>query len=220
MGQISIWHLRHLNQHISLSSNNRTSIFNNSIINNLSNNAYNGSNSSITNASVNRIINNESSLPDSSILEQLQNFSIATAEKLSYFLQSTTQATSFATGDDTTPTTATAEAADTTIWSNWLFLLIIICITIGGVFGNASLIMSLYTQSSARLRNPLLVGLCVADLMVTGVSAPLTIVTLIMITQNEWIHSSVFTCKSIYFMQVSIKLISIEIIRRSNFFGG
>lgn len=206
MGQNFLWHLRHSNQYNSHSS------YNNSIRNNVSNynnykninisynndssSVYNDYKSSIIETSVNKIIiNNESSLPESSstIYEQLQNLSLPTAEKLSAFLQSST----------TTAATVFDEPADSTIWSNWLFFLIIICITIGGIFGNASLIISLYTQSSARLRNPLLVGLCVADLMVAGVSAPLSIVTLIMLTHNEWIHSSAVTCKSLHFMQVS-----------------
>ncbi|XP_055681629.1 leukotriene B4 receptor 1 [Lutzomyia longipalpis] len=45
-----------------------------------------------------------------------------------------------------------------------------------GVFGNASLVVTLCAQG--RLRNPLLVALCVADLIVSGVAAPLTVVSM------------------------------------------
>lgn len=92
---------------------------------------------------------------------------------------------------------------DISISSNYSMLLLIMLyavIVIGGVFGNASLIITLYTQSSARLRNPLLVALCLADLMVTGVSAPLTIVTLMLMARNA--ITSTIVCKLIYFMQV------------------
>lgn len=97
------------------------------------------------------------------------------------------------------------DGTGTLIWNNWLLLLIILyCIVVfGGIFGNASLVITLYTQSSTRLRNPLLVALCFADLMVTGVAAPLTVVSLVLMVRRSWSHSSVYACKSIYFMQVS-----------------
>ncbi|GAB0089121.1 uncharacterized protein DMENIID0001_036120 [Sergentomyia squamirostris] len=45
-----------------------------------------------------------------------------------------------------------------------------------GVFGNASIVVTLCAQG--RLRNPLLVALCVADLVVSGIAAPLSIVSM------------------------------------------
>lgn len=86
----------------------------------------------------------------------------------------------------------------------WMVLLIVLyaIIILGGIFGNASLIVTLYTQSSARLRNPLLVALCMADLMVTGVSAPITIITMILIAQKTF-WSTTFICRVICFVQVS-----------------
>lgn len=97
-------------------------------------------------------------------------------------------------------------------WNWWFFLLATLyCIVVfGGVFGNASLIITLYTQSSARLRNPLLVAVCVADLLVSGIAAPISIVTIAMLLhQNNGSRStpSVFACKSTHFLQVNILLI-------------
>lgn len=84
-----------------------------------------------------------------------------------------------------------------------ILLVILYCIVVfGGVFGNASLVITLCTQTSTRFRNPLLVALCMADLMVTGVSAPLTIVALAM-THQTWTLPTM-SCKTIYFMQVNI----------------
>lgn len=93
------------------------------------------------------------------------------------------------------------------VLSNWLLFILIAfyCIIVfGGIFGNASLVITLYTQSSTRLRNPLLVALCMADLMVSAVAAPLTVATLLITNRHTWSHSSDYACKSIYFMQVSL----------------
>lgn len=82
-----------------------------------------------------------------------------------------------------------------------VLLVILYCIVVfGGVFGNASLVITLCTQTPTRFRNPLLVALCLADLMVTGVSAPLTIVAIALANQT-W-SLTVTSCKTIYFMQV------------------
>lgn len=82
-----------------------------------------------------------------------------------------------------------------------VLLVILYCIVVfGGVFGNASLVITLCTQTPTRFRNPLLVALCLADLMVTGVSAPLTVVALALANQT-W-SLTVTSCKTIYFMQV------------------
>lgn len=83
-----------------------------------------------------------------------------------------------------------------------VLLMILYCLVVfGGVFGNASLLITFCTQSATRLRNPLLVGLCVADLLVTGISAPLTIIALA-IAHQSWTWPSI-SCKIIYFLQVS-----------------
>lgn len=90
----------------------------------------------------------------------------------------------------------------------WMLLLIVlyVIIILGGVFGNASLIVTLYTQSSAHIRNPLLVALCLADLMVSGISAPITVITVILIAKRIF-SSTTFICRLICFVQVSIKCI-------------
>lgn len=82
-----------------------------------------------------------------------------------------------------------------------LMFIVYFVVIVAGVFGNASLVLTICTQTSARFRNPLLVALCVADLMVTAVSAPLTILIMVM-TQQRWSVASL-GCKAIYFMQVS-----------------
>lgn len=145
--------------------------------------------------------------------QQIHNFSESIVEKLSDALQLALLSEQKLNGTTITTSTLTSNANanennanngdDISITSNYLMLLLIILyvvIVIGGVFGNASLIITLYTQSSGRLRNPLLVALCLADLMVTGVSAPLTIVTLMLMARNG--ITSTIVCKLIYFMQV------------------
>lgn len=137
---------------------------------------------------------------------QLSNFSSSFVERISDAIQSalsTDLRTEHA--NTTTITTKLNEhETDSSIISNyWLLLLIILyCVVVlGGIFGNASLIVTLFTQSSARLRNPLLVALCLADLMVTGVAAPLTIVALVLDARNA--ITSILICKLIHFVQVS-----------------
>lgn len=85
----------------------------------------------------------------------------------------------------------------------WMLLLIVMyCIVVlGGVFGNASLLVTLFTQSSARLRNPLLVALCLADLMVTSIAAPTTVVATVLNARQTII--STIICKVIHFLQVN-----------------
>lgn len=41
------------------------------------------------------------------------------------------------------------------------------------ITGNGSLLAALLSQQSARVRNPLLIGLCIADLLVCACSGPL-----------------------------------------------
>lgn len=47
-------------------------------------------------------------------------------------------------------------------------------VVFGGVVGNSTLVLTLCSASSVRLRNPLLLAVCIADLLVTGISAPVT----------------------------------------------
>lgn len=140
--------------------------------------------------------------------KQIHNFSNSFAEKLSDAIQlaltSSNQRLNKV-GSSTSNGIENDYNDDMSISSNyWMMLLIVLyfVVVLGGIFGNASLIITLYTQSSARLRNPLLVALCLADLMVTGVAAPLTIVTLILMSQKT--ITSPIVCRFIYFMQVSV----------------
>lgn len=95
-------------------------------------------------------------------------------------------------------------ASPVAVWwksASVVLLALLYTIVIGsGVIGNASLLLTVCSQTSARFRNPLLVALCVADLMVTGVAAPLTLLT-ILSTQQRW-SMTALECKCLYFMQV------------------
>lgn len=82
-----------------------------------------------------------------------------------------------------------------------LILFVLYAIVIfGGIFGNASLIISICAQKSGRLRKPLLFALCVADLLVVGVSAPLSIV-LLSLAYDPW-PLQLMGCKAIHYLRV------------------
>lgn len=231
MGQDSTWHLQQLNQYVSAftsglsGGDNFTTITTTISIN--SSVISNSSNTSSSNGLVRHhhhqhqplqqqfhpSNNTSSSLLSTSAHRELQNFSQAIAERLTAAAVSQLTSTSINDGGAATQSTTyhvDVDDADTNtvIWNNWLLLLIVLyCIVVfGGIFGNASLVLTLYTQTSTRLRNPLLVALCLADLMVTGVAAPLTVVTLVLMVKRSWTFSSVYACKSIYFLQVSSSL--------------
>uniref|UniRef100_A0A1A9WV41 G-protein coupled receptors family 1 profile domain-containing protein n=1 Tax=Glossina brevipalpis TaxID=37001 RepID=A0A1A9WV41_9MUSC len=53
-------------------------------------------------------------------------------------------------------------------------------VVIYGVLGNASLILTLRSAHFVRLRNPLLLAVCSADFLVTGISAPITLLNIAM----------------------------------------
>lgn len=128
----------------------------------------------------------------------------ANASSVSKLITTAQQESNVDAADDIAGATA---ANDGSIISNyWLLLLIVLyCVVVlGGIFGNASLIVTLFTQSSARLRNPLLVALCLADLIVSGVAAPLTVVALIL-DAHKTITSTII-CKLIHFAQVSLAI--------------
>lgn len=196
MGQDSIWHLQQLNQYVS--------VFNSSLSDSSSSSGSTSNGSAIRHHHHHQQQqhNNTSSLSVSAqtIAERL------TAAAASQLTLTTTSSGTATTTQSTIFSGDIDDGTDTIIWNNWLLLLIILyCIVVfGGIFGNASLVITLYTQSSTRLRNPLLVALCLADLMVTGVAAPLTVVTLVLMVRRSWSYSSVYVCKSIYFMQVSL----------------
>ncbi|KAH8375082.1 hypothetical protein KR093_003705 [Drosophila rubida] len=73
-------------------------------------------------------------------------------------------------------------------------------VVFGGVVGNSTLVLTLCSASSVRLRNPLLLGVCIADLLVTGISAPVTLLNLAM---NRGARSlPLLFCKLIHYVQV------------------
>lgn len=74
-------------------------------------------------------------------------------------------------------------------------------VVFGGVVGNSTLVLTLCSASSVRLRNPLLLAVCIADLLVTGISAPVTLLNLAM---NRGTRSlPLLLCKIIHYVQVS-----------------
>lgn len=85
----------------------------------------------------------------------------------------------------------------------------------GGVVGNSTLLISLCSQSTTRVKNPLLLALCTADLLVSLVSAPISIVGVILRMQSRTMSTVVVNigCKLFHFLQVSFftNLISILI---------
>lgn len=218
----------HSNQHFSSSDNANDKNDNNLLVPSLSGNSIITSSSSSSSQSSSSPLAAE---PLSSTVlnntlhsitrRQLYNFSSSFVERLSDAIQSALTSTvnveqrppEYANASVSKLITSAAEqqsnvdgaaANDDSIISNyWLLLLIILyCVVVlGGIFGNASLIVTLFTQSSARLRNPLLVALCLADLIVSGVAAPLTVVALIL-DAHKTITSTII-CKLIHFAQVS-----------------
>lgn len=83
-----------------------------------------------------------------------------------------------------------------------LFLFICYAVVIfAGIFVNTTLVCSICSQPSGRLRKPLLFALCLADLSVLCVSAPLTILVL-SLAYASWPLQSI-GCKAIHYLRVS-----------------
>lgn len=86
-----------------------------------------------------------------------------------------------------------------------LLILIILygIIVFSGICGNSTLLISLCSQSTTRVKNPLLLALCAADLLVTLVSAPLTIIG-ILLRQSRTLSFLITNigCKVFHYMQV------------------
>lgn len=76
-------------------------------------------------------------------------------------------------------------------------------VVFSGVCGNSTLLISLCSQSTTRVKNPLLLALCAADLLVTLVSAPLTIIGLLL-RQSRTLSFAMANigCKVFHYMQV------------------
>lgn len=73
-------------------------------------------------------------------------------------------------------------------------------VVFGGVVGNSTLVLTLCSASSVRLRNPLLLAVCIADLLVTGISAPVTLLNLAMNRRTRSLPLAL--CKLIHYIQV------------------
>lgn len=221
MGQNSKWHTEQLNRYISDFSKTIHSI--RSLDNYHSNNQLSSSDTAndkannfvhnLTNSNSNSVTSPDplSSLSTTTLLNntvqsfthrQLHNFSSSFTDKFSDAIQSAL------TSEGQQANTSDAKQSDndennaTIITNYWMLLLIVLyfVVVLGGIFGNFSLIVTLFTQSSARLRNPLLVALCLADLMVTGIAAPLTCIALILDARKT--ITSTLICKFIHFAQV------------------
>lgn len=86
-----------------------------------------------------------------------------------------------------------------------LLILIILygIVVFSGVCGNSTLLISLCSQSTTRVKNPLLLALCAADLLVSLVSAPLTIVG-VLLRHSRTLSFSMANvgCKVFHYMQV------------------
>jgi hypothetical protein len=77
-------------------------------------------------------------------------------------------------------------------------------VVFSGICGNSTLLISLCSQSQARVKNPLLLALCTADLLVSLVSAPISIVGVILRMQSRTMSFMVVNigCKIFYYLQV------------------
>lgn len=76
-------------------------------------------------------------------------------------------------------------------------------VVFSGVCGNSTLLISLCSQSTTRVKNPLLLALCTADLLVTLVSAPLTIIGILLRHSRTMSFSMAnIGCKVFHYMQV------------------
>lgn len=82
----------------------------------------------------------------------------------------------------------------------FLLLVVYLLVIVGGVLGNGSILMTLFTSGRVP-RNPLLVVLCLSDFFVSGLSAPITVITSAFV-QNSW-SAGPRTCMTMYFLQVS-----------------
>lgn len=100
---------------------------------------------------------------------------------------------------------AIKEFTDSSDWfkSDSVLLLFILYATIvfGGVFGNVTLIFSICSHPTSRRRKPLLFCLCVADMLVLVVSAPISIAFL-SLSAHSW-TLGLFGCKVMQFFKVN-----------------
>lgn len=105
--------------------------------------------------------------------------------------------TNITTNDSITIETSEWFSSDSALLLFFLYAIVIF----SGVFGNATLIFSICSQPSGQRRKPLLFSLCIADLLVVLLSAPLSIVFL-SLASNSWPLKSI-GCKMIQYLKVS-----------------
>ncbi|KAG5676456.1 hypothetical protein PVAND_006290 [Polypedilum vanderplanki] len=76
-------------------------------------------------------------------------------------------------------------------------------VVFSGICANSTLLISLCSQSQARVKNPLLLALCTADLLVSLVSAPITIIGVVLRMQSRTMSFMVVNigCKIFYYLQ-------------------
>lgn len=82
----------------------------------------------------------------------------------------------------------------------FILLAVYMLVIVGGVLGNGSILLTLFTSLRVP-RNPLLVVLCLSDFFVSGMSAPITVITSAFV-QNSW-RAGPRTCMTMYFLQVN-----------------
>jgi hypothetical protein len=133
-----------------------------------------------------------------------------TTRKISIITKTTSTTTQFPLNLSTVDTDIFDDANGDSLSSLSLLALIILygIVVFSGVCGNTTLLISLCSQSTTRVKNPLLLALCAADLLVTLVSAPLTIIG-ILLRQSRTLSFSMANigCKVFHYMQVRFVLI-------------
>ncbi|XP_070505086.1 cholecystokinin receptor-like [Chironomus tepperi] len=131
-------------------------------------------------------------------LSQLKN----ATRKVTIITKSTTQLNTSSTLDND----IFEYAANNEFLSSLSLLTLIILygiVVFSGICGNSTLLISLCSQSTARVKNPLLLALCTADLLVSLVSAPLTIIGVILRMQSRTMSYVVVNigCKAFHYLQ-------------------
>lgn len=141
----------------------------------------------------------------------LPNFGPFKNSSRKIFIKSTTSTTTtFPFNTSTTDIDPFDDASGELLSSLSLLALIILygIVVFSGVCGNSTLLISLCSQSTTRVKNPLLLALCAADLMVTLVSAPLTIIGVLFRQSRTTFSMANIGCKVFHYMQVKLSELS------------
>jgi len=103
-----------------------------------------------------------------------------------------------------TPVNVTATEAEPPLRTELLVLVSLYgVVLVVGVVGNSMVAVVLCTQQTARMRNNLMLSVCVSDLLVCALSGPLAAAS--NTYHNVWILSHI-ACKLTAFLQVRISL--------------